>query len=250
MLTLSLDLNNKPMIVTIPAGATSATVTVPTFPDKLGREGAESVTITLGTPDNAAVTVDANAGLATGTINDTTKLTVSISDAVAVDEGQSLQFTVSLTGGTSTTAHHHPVDLRRQRRPLRLTSTVSRCSSPYRRGQRAPPLPCRPSLTPLVEGAEDVTITLVTPSNPAVTVTDGEGQGSINDTTKLTVSISDALAVDEGQSLQFTVSLTGGTATTPITIPLTYGGSADPVLDLDRPARERHHTGGCDQRHH
>ena len=88
------------MSVTIPAGATSATISVPTRTDSLV-EGGEEVKITLGTPDNTGVTIDPNAGVATGAINDTTKLTVAISNATAVNEGGNLQFTITLSGGTA-----------------------------------------------------------------------------------------------------------------------------------------------------
>ena len=66
-----------------------------------------------------------------------------------------------------------------------------------------------------------------------MTVADGQGTGTINDTSTLTVSISDATAVNEGSSLIYTVSLIGGTSTTDITIPLTYAGTATPVLDYN-----------------
>jgi hypothetical protein len=85
----------------------------------------------------------------------------------------------------------------------------------------------------LVEGPETVLVNLGTPSNLAVTVADGQGTGTINDTSTLTVSISDATPVNEGSSLVYTVSLTGGTSTTNITIPLTYAGTATPVLDYN-----------------
>ena len=49
----------------------------------------------------------------------------------------------------------------------------------------------------------------------------------------LSVSIGDAVAVNEGGSLQYTVTLSGGTSASDITIPLTYAGTADPVLDYD-----------------
>ena len=70
----------------------------------------------------------------------------------------------------------------------------------------------------------------------------------IIDTTTLTVSLSDAAPSIEGGSLTYTVTLNGGTSVTPITIPLTYEGTATPVLDFDRAASHRHHSGRCDER--
>ena len=67
-----------------------------------------------------------------------------------------------------------------------------------------------------------------------MSVVDGQGSGTINDVAPaLSVSIGDAVAVYEGGSLQFTVTLSGGTSVSDLTIPLTYAGTADPALDLD-----------------
>ena len=49
----------------------------------------------------------------------------------------------------------------------------------------------------------------------------------------LSVAIGDAVSVNEGGSLQYTVTLSGGTSASDITIPLTYAGTATPVLDYD-----------------
>ena len=76
-------------------------------------------------------------------------------------------------------------------------------------------------------------VNLGTPSNPAVSVVDGQGTGDILDSTALTVSIGDATAVNEGSDLVYTVTLSGGTSTSNITIPLTYAGTATPVLDYN-----------------
>ncbi len=74
-------------------------------------------------------------------------------------------------------------------------------------------------------------------SNPTpvgVTVTDAQGSGTIIDVAPaLTVAIGDAASVNEGTSLVYTVSLSGGTSTSDIVIPLTYAGTADPVLDIN-----------------
>ena len=95
-----LDIDNQPVLVTIPAGATSVTVTVPTSPDSIA-EGDEVVLVSLGTPSNPAVLVLDNEGA--GIINDATALNVSISDSPTVNEGGDLVYTVTLNG-TSTKA--------------------------------------------------------------------------------------------------------------------------------------------------
>ncbi len=83
----------------------------------------------------------------------------------------------------------------------------------------------------ILEGDETFNVNLVSPIN--ATIADNLGLGTILANDPLSVSIADAATVDEGQGLQFTVSLTGGTSTTDITVPLTYAGTATPVLDYN-----------------
>ncbi|MGB3067580.1 MAG: VWA domain-containing protein [Ottowia sp.] len=64
-----------------------------------------------------------------------------------------------------------------------------------------------------------------------LTVGGASGTGTIVDNDALTVAISDAVSVNEGGNLVYTVSLSGGTSATPITIPLTYSGSATSGTD-------------------
>ena len=169
------------------------TFTIPTLTDNVV-EGPETVQVNLGDPSGMPVgasVITVTNGQAEGTITNTTTLTIAISDAVAVDEGQSLQFTVSLTAAA------------RRPRPITIPLTYAGSADPVLDLDGEPVLVTIPagaaSVTvtvptlpdTLVEGGENVTITLGTPDNPAVTVTDGEGQGSINDTSKLTVAISD-----------------------------------------------------------
>ncbi len=89
--------------VTIPAGATSGTLSVPTVNDALV-EGDETFTVTI-----AAATLPAGVTLgtstATGTIEDDDSLTASVSaaaDTVTEGPGASAAFTVTLSGGEST----------------------------------------------------------------------------------------------------------------------------------------------------
>ncbi|MFA7293563.1 MAG: retention module-containing protein, partial [Rhodocyclaceae bacterium] len=82
--------NNGDGTITVAAGVSSFSVTIPTTSDAI-YEPTETLTLTVG------------GVAATGTINDVAPtLTVSIGDATAVNEGTSLQYTVTLSGGTST----------------------------------------------------------------------------------------------------------------------------------------------------
>ncbi len=79
--------------VTIAAGETSATISLPVLDDAI-QEGSETVTVTLDGTDNASVSVDGANATATGSIADDDTVTVSVADA-SVTEGD---------GGATTTA--------------------------------------------------------------------------------------------------------------------------------------------------
>src|SRR5206468_3832382 len=94
------DFTNTTASVTIPAGATSATITVPTTDDSLV-EPNETVIVTLGTiTGDPQISLGASAG--TGTINDNDTATVSISGSPTVTEGANLTFTVTQSASSST----------------------------------------------------------------------------------------------------------------------------------------------------
>src|SRR5438093_794718 len=86
--------------MTIDAGETTATITVPTTDDDLV-EDSESLSLTLVSTDNPQITLGATT-VTTGTIDDNDSATVSISDASTVTEGGDLIFTVTLSAPSST----------------------------------------------------------------------------------------------------------------------------------------------------
>src|SRR5207244_1728887 len=86
--------------VTIPAGATSATITVPTTDDNLV-EASETLSVTLLSTSHPRITLGATT-VATGTINDNDTALVSISGSPTVTEGANLTFTVTLSAASST----------------------------------------------------------------------------------------------------------------------------------------------------
>ncbi|MEQ1739511.1 MAG: DUF4347 domain-containing protein, partial [Methyloglobulus sp.] len=87
--------------VTVPVGAISFIVRIPALIDTV-LEVSETITLAASTAQN--VTIPSG----TGTITNTTALTVSISDAATVNEGGDLVYTVTLSG-TSTTDITVPV---------------------------------------------------------------------------------------------------------------------------------------------
>ena len=86
--------------LTFVAGDTTKTVSVPTTEDTRN-EDQEAFTVTLSEPANATLKSDAKT--ATGTINDDDPLTAAVTaKAQNVTEGESAEFEVKITGGTST----------------------------------------------------------------------------------------------------------------------------------------------------
>ncbi|MCG8359643.1 MAG: FecR domain-containing protein, partial [Kiloniellales bacterium] len=222
--------------VTIPAGATSATIDVETFDDAL-LEGTETFTVTLSNPSANAVLAD---DTATGTIQDNDPLaTLSIGDA-EVTEGGTLVFEV-----TSSVAD--------QNEPITATFTIS-FAGPGVGNADAGDLTV-PSLTGTVtipagetsatidvgtfddqvfEGAETFSVTLSNPSANAE-IGDGEATGTIldNDPAPLPVlSIGDA-EVTEGGTLSFEVTLDQADPEIPVTATFTISFAAAGVGNAD-----------------
>jgi Ca2+-binding RTX toxin-like protein len=173
-----LDYNPLTQLLTFTGGgASTASVSVVTLPDSIV-EGTEEYTVNLSAASS-------NATIGTGTVTteivDGTRLTVSISDATSVNEGTALLYTVTLSGGTATTAITIPLTyagtatpvLDYAGQPVMVTIPAGATSATV----------TVPTLTDaLVEGSETVVVNLGTPSNAAVTVVDGEGTGTILDT--------------------------------------------------------------------
>src|SRR5207249_1565358 len=95
------DFTNTTTSVTIAAGNTTATITVPTTDDSLIEANGETVRVTLGAiAGDPQITRGTSA--ATGTINDNDSATLSISGTPTVTEGSALTFTVMLSAASST----------------------------------------------------------------------------------------------------------------------------------------------------
>ena len=98
--TAGSDYTTLPGTVTIPAGASSATIAVDVLDDNVV-ESAETVSVTLAGTNNAGAAIGATNNTATATIQDDDPTTVSISasDANAAEPSDSGQFTVALNNG-------------------------------------------------------------------------------------------------------------------------------------------------------
>ena len=100
--TAGADYTSLPGSVTIPAGASSATIAVAVLDDEIV-EVDETVTLTLSGTNHPGATIHASENLATVTIDsadDDTTVSMQASDAIAREQGTDAgQFTVTLDGG-------------------------------------------------------------------------------------------------------------------------------------------------------
>ena len=205
--------------VTIPAGASSASLTVAALADSV-LEGSETVIATLGAGTGYTV----GTASATGTITDVAPpLVVSISGTPSVAEGGNLVYTVSLSGGTSATPIVVPVTYTGTAANGTDYTNVVNVTIPA--GASSASLTVAALTDSVLEGSETVIATLG--AGTGYTVGTASATGTITDVAPpLVVSISGTPSVAEGGNLVYTVSLSGGTSATPIVVPVTYTGTA------------------------
>ena len=192
--------------VTIAAGATTNTFTVPTLDDTL-IEGDETFTVTIAADGALPAGVTLGTTLtAIGTITDDDMATVSIANTSA-DEGAAVEFTVSLSAqaisdvvlGWSTTngTAMAPGDYTAQ-----TNGTVTIAA-----GATTNTFTVATVDDALVEGDETFTVTITENTLPAsVSIGTTTATGTITDGDMATVSVANASAT-EGEAVEFTVSL-------------------------------------------
>ena len=191
--------------IMIPAGETTATITVPSLEDTLFETG-ESFVVTLSLPDdfNGALSIGSTA---TGTIEDNDGTRAAIADATVM-EGGALSFAVSMSqaaiedvvfnvatgGGTATAGSDYRA----------VTNAVLTIPT----GARGATVTVMTAEDTLIEGNEDFTVTLsAAGALPGrVFLGDDTATGTIEDNDVAVVSVTDAMAV-EGSALSFAVSL-------------------------------------------
>ena len=195
--------------LTIPAGATTGTIAVPTANDTIDEDD-ETFRLTLSSPTNATL-ADATA---TGTITDDDDATLSVND-VSGSEGGTLTFTVTLSVASEDTVG------------VTWTASAGGVSDTADTGDLAGPLtgtltfsPGDISKTFTVSTAEDTTdeadetftVTLSGPTN--ATLGDATGTGTIaDDDGAPSLSVADAAAA-EGSDVSFTVTLSAASGKT------------------------------------
>ena len=224
------DYQSLPTSVTIPAGASSANITVTPI-DDTAVEGNESVVITLAA--DATYTVG-SPGSATITIADNDQTTLPVVTVTAIDPN------ASETGPDPGVIRFHRTGDTSQ--PLTVNWSFSGTAvngTDYQQlpttgnfpaGQADADLTITPIDDSLVEGNETVVLTLSanaaytvgSPSSATVTIADNDSPPPLP---TVTVTATDANASESGDTGTFTVSRTGSTATA-LTVNYSLGGTA------------------------
>ena len=211
--------------LTVSAGTTSGTFAVTTREDTLA-EGGETFTVTLAASGVLPPGVSLGTATATGTIDDDDPLTAAVRVASEVIEGEAAEFTVTLTGGTSTA----PVevsyavggtatagtDYTALSEPLALTLATGATTGTIRvdtlnDGVSDPD----ETLAVSLRGASTTkgTVTVDATAATAILVGTVTGTNPIEDGEELVVSVATvARSVEEGEAAEFAVTLAGARA--------------------------------------
>ncbi len=230
--------------VTIAAGDTTATITIPVTGDEVD-EPNETVVVTLGAPTNATVSSAEGAGTGTGTITDddaTPTATLVLDPASITENGGVSTVTATLSGASSAA-----VTLTVAAAPVAPAVAGDFTLSTNRTLTIAAGATASTGAVTLTAvnnalDAADRTVTVsataaggngvAAPASQTLTITDDDGAP--------TVSVGDAAAVAEGDDddsadMTFTVTLSAASGRT-VTVPYTLSGSATADADYADPA--------------
>ena len=200
--------------VTVTAGMRSSTFTVTTSEDLLA-EGDETFTVTLAAPGSGLPAgVSLGTAIATGTIEDDDPIVASVApDAGSVTEGGSAEFTVTLTGGTSTASvvvTYSVTGTATSGTDYTAPSGSLTIAAGDSTGTISIPILGDDVLDP----GETLTVTLsdATTTAGTATVDATAATTTIADPGTVTVSVAPASAT-EGEAVEFTVTLSGAVGT-------------------------------------
>ena len=204
-------------------GESAKTITVATREDEVDEQN-ETFTLNLSRPDGATI----QDGAATGTINDDDEPpTIVVSDAEA-EEGDPVKFTVTLSAVTSRTV---TVDYATAGGTAEEGSDYTATSGTltFAPGENAQTIAVATREDEVDEENETFTLNL---SNPdAATIQDGTATGTINDDDEPPVIVIADAEAEEGETAEFTVTLSAITSRTVTVGYATAGGTAEEGAD-------------------
>ncbi|WP_345251326.1 Calx-beta domain-containing protein, partial [Kangiella taiwanensis] len=195
---------NGTTTVVIPAGDTTATITVDVA-DDLIVEPSETVIATIDTVSNGAI----DNATDTVTINDNDAATVSVDDVTIAEDGVNAIFTVTLSGDVAGgVSFDYTTNDGSAAAPGDYTTVSGTETFTGTDGETITiSVPIINDTT--VEGDETFTLDLSNLNNPGVTFADDQGLGTITDNDAATVAIDDVTVNEADGNAVFTVTLTG-----------------------------------------
>ena len=212
--------------LTIPAGETTATVSIPTTQDTTN-EADETFTLTLSDPTNATLSTDRRA---TGTINDDDALPVLRVANASATEGDAAAFTVTLspTSGRQVTVHWAAALEAADDTAASTDYTADAGTLTFTAGETRKTVSIETTEDTVDENNETFTLTLSNPSNAALAGgrTELYAIGTIRDNDDPpSLSVAGASAA-ERYDVEFTVTLSAASSKTVRVDVATSGGTA------------------------
>ena len=198
------DYTAKSGTLSFAANQGSATVSIVTLTDSAA-EGNETVLLNLSNATDGTI-ID---GQAIGTITNVPDFGISVADAAAKAEGQSLVFTVARAGDLSQASS---VNYSTANGSAAAGSdyTAKSGTLSFAANQASKTVSVVTLNDSVAEGNETVLLTLSAAT--AGTITDGQASGVITNVPDFGISVADAAAKAEGQTLVFRVTRTGDIA--------------------------------------
>jgi len=222
--TAGSDYTAQSATLTFAPGETSKPITVPTIDDTVV-ESPETVLVNLSSPTGGATITTAQGS---GTINDN-DASFAIGNATAVTEGGTLTYTVTRTGGSSSTnTVNYATASGTATSGTDFTATSGTLT--FAPGDTTKTITVATIDDSVIESAETVLVNLSSPTGGA-TITTAQGTGTINDN-DASFAIGNATAVTEGGTLTFTVTRMGSTAGTNAVNFATASGTATSGSDF------------------
>ena len=218
--------------LTLTAGTSSGTITIPTSEDMVLDPG-ETLVVTLTAATTTLGTVTADTTTATTTITDTDGVTVSVAAGDAVAEGTDATFTVTLSGAVASAV---TVNWATSNGTAEAASDYTAVASTALTFEPDASLSQTLTVTTLddtlAEGDEAFTVTLTGSNLPdGVTIGTATAQATLTDNDPATVSVAWQGPVTEGGTATFTVTLSRA-ADNPVTVNWsTSNGTAEAGAD-------------------
>ena len=221
--------------LTIPARQTTATITIPTLADDVLEPG-EDLIVRLTdatTPAGSAMVTSTAADAEATTIGDHGgTVTVSVADTT-VDEGESAQFTVTLSGTVSQDVTLNVATQIGSATALDYTAAANDAMATITAGETTTTISVATTRDDLAEEDETFRVTLTLPASPPPGVALGRATATatIADDDALTVTLTGPESVPADVDAAFTVTVTGGTSSADVMVNYDYRVGGTTTID-------------------